>query len=127
MFINLSNHPVSLWNEKQVSAAGHYGKIIDLPFPAIDPAATTNAILLLSEQYEVKIRKLFAGETTGAIAVHLMGELTFCFALVVRLQKAGILCLASTTQRKATDHTDGSKTVQFDFVKFREYPVLGSI
>lgn len=127
MFINLSNHPVSSWSEKQRDAAAHWGKIADLPFPAIDPAATADSILLLAEQYETKIRKLHANETTGAFAVHVMGELTFCFALVVRLQKTGILCLASTTRRKTIDNGNGSKTVQFDFVSFREYPDINNI
>ena len=122
MLINLSNHPSSLWGEEQTKAAAEkYGKVIDLPFPAIDPEAGPDAIALLADQYEVKIRKLLAAENTGAFAVHVMGELTFCFALVARLQKFGITCLASTTRRETIENGDGLKTSRFEFVRFREY------
>jgi hypothetical protein len=122
MLINLSNHPTQQWSEAQLKAAtAQYGQLADLPFPAIDPLATTDQITLLAGNYEVKIRQMLSGETTGAFAVHIMGELTFCFALVARLQKSGITCLASTTNRETTHNPDGSKTTQFGFVRFREY------
>ncbi len=125
MLINLSNHPSSQWSEEQTKAARHnYGQLIDLPFPAIDPEAETYDIERLAEDYEIKVRQLLAAESSGNFAVHIMGELTFCFALVARLQKAGIQCLASTTSRLAIDQPDGSKISRFGFVKFREYPEL---
>jgi hypothetical protein len=34
---------------------------------------------------------------------------------------AGLRCVASTTERRAVDHPDGSKTSEFRFVRFREY------
>ncbi len=124
MLINLSNHPSHLWGENQKTAATAYGKLVDLPFPAIEPTASTDAISLLAEQYEVKIRQLLATDTDSAFAVHVMGELTFCFALVLRLQKAGITCLASTTRRETVENGDGLKTSRFEFVRFREYSAL---
>lgn len=124
MFINLSNHPSELWDENQKKAAVKYGRLIDLPFPAIDPESGTDAVVLLAQHYEIKVRKMLSEENTGAFAVHIMGELTFCFALVARLQKAGITCIASTTRRETVDNPDGSKTVHFGFVQFREYPAL---
>ncbi len=124
MLINCSNHPVESWDEKQKTAAKIYGKIFDLPFPAIEPTARTCDVALLAEQYEVKIRKVLAKDTSDAFAVHIMGELTFCFALVARLQKAGIPCLASTTRREIVENGGGSKTSKFQFVQFREYPMF---
>ncbi len=124
MLINCSNHPSSSWGEKQKNAAAQYGGITDLTFPVIDPEAETDAVALLAELYEVKIRRLLGTENTGAFAVHLMGELTFCFALVARLQNAGITCLASTTRREIIENGNGSKTSKFEFVRFREYPYL---
>jgi len=124
MFINLSNHPSLEWPEPQLLAAEKYGQVADIPFPVIDPSAETYDIERLVETYEIKVRKLLASESTGIFAVHIMGELTFCFALVARLQKAGIQCLASTTSRLAIDQPDGSKISRFGFVKFREYPEL---
>ncbi len=127
MLINISNHPSSSWGENQLKAANRYARVADLAFPHIDPEADTNDLFQLAKQYEEKIRKLLAAESTGTFAVHIMGELTFCFALVARLQKAGISCLASTTQRKTIDNGNGSKTVLFDFVRFREYPNISCI
>lgn len=36
-FVNFTNHPSEYWEEKQLKEALKYGKIYDLPFPAIDP------------------------------------------------------------------------------------------
>lgn len=124
MLINLSNHPSEHWNEAQKQAAVRYGQTVDLTFPHIDPEAGTDAVKQLAEQYEVKIRRLLIEKSTGHFAIHLMGELTFCFALIARLQKAGITCLASTTRRETVDNADGTKTTKFEFVRFREYSIL---
>ena len=44
MLINFTNHPHALWSAEQKAAAQVYGKVIDLAFPAIDPA-TNEAVL----------------------------------------------------------------------------------
>ena len=44
MFINFTNHPSTQWSAEQKAAAQVYGKVIDLAFPAIDPA-TNEAVL----------------------------------------------------------------------------------
>lgn len=44
MLINFTNHPSALWSAEQKAAAQVYGKVIDLAFPAIDPA-TNEAVL----------------------------------------------------------------------------------
>ena len=54
-------------------------------------------------------------------AVHLMGEMTFTYALAQKLKNAGIPCVASTTVREVIDHGDGRKEAQFRFVRFRPY------
>ena len=38
MLINFTNHPSAQWSAEQQAAAQVYGKVIDLAFPAIDPA-----------------------------------------------------------------------------------------
>ena len=50
-----------------------------------------------------------------------MGEMTFTYNLVQKLNSYGHYCVASTTERVAVENPDGSKTVQFEFVQFREY------
>ena len=121
MMINFSNHPSTEWLEIQLKASEKYGHVIDFSFPAVDPMAEPYEIEQLAETYEIQLRQILANENTGLSAVHIMGELTFCFSLVARLKKIGINCLASTTQRETVNNPDGSKTVRFGFVRFREY------
>jgi hypothetical protein len=122
MFINLSNHPSSEWSQSQLLAASKYGLLVDIPFPVVDPHSETGPIVFLAENYEIEIRKMVSKEPRGSTAVHIMGELTFCFKLVVQLQKVGIRCLLSTTNRQTIDQPDGTKISRFEFVRFREYP-----
>ena len=126
MFINLSNHPSLLWGEKQLEEAAEYGYIIDLPFPEVDPECGSEIIEDLAEEYGEKINELRLSECRDKLVVHIMGELTLCFALVSRLQSSGIRCLSSTTTRQTADNDDGSKTSWFEFVRFREYGTIDS-
>jgi len=49
-----------------------------------------------------------------------MGEMTFSFRLVQKLKSAGILCIASTTER-ITEQIGDTKTSRFEFIQFRPY------
>nr|WP_182435672.1 hypothetical protein [Clostridium sp. AM45-5] len=51
MFINFSNHPSSMWGEKQKTEAEKYGLIEDLPFPAVSAHADRKAVQDLAEHY----------------------------------------------------------------------------
>lgn len=115
MLLNLSNHPSPTWSAAQLQAAtAQYGSVQDLPFPNIPPDATADEVRRLAEQYEAEVRRV------DPAAVHLMGEMTFTFALVNRLQAFGIPCIASTTERIAEER-EGQKIVTFRFVQFRNY------
>lgn len=113
--INLSNHPSQNWPDNQkVTAQSLFGKVEDLPFPPIDPKAD-------AESLQATVRDFFDQIVVRQpAAVHLMGEMTFTFALVNLLKDAGIPCVASTTERIVTEE-DGKKIVQFQFIQFREY------
>lgn len=116
MLLNLSNHPSSAWPQRQMDMAHqHYNRVEDMPFPQIDPNLNEVALDNLVEEYFQKVLK------KKPKAVHIMGELTFCVALIRKLQKAGINCLASTTHRSTVDQPDGSKVSKFEFVRFRHY------
>lgn len=113
--INLSNHPAANWPENQRQAAiKRYGKIEDLSFPNIPPGQSEEEVAEMAGQYYLQVR------TRNPAAVHLMGEMTFTFALVNLLKSAGIPCIASTTERIVTEE-NGKKIVQFQFIQFREY------
>lgn len=120
MLLNLSNHPSTSWPAAQCRAAlDQYGEIRDLSFPQIPPAADTDGVRQIVEEYEGRIRKL-AAEAPG-LTVHLMGELTFTHLLVNRLQEAGISCVASTSERIVIKEAGGKKVSQFNFIRFRNY------
>lgn len=116
MLINLSNHPSEKWSDAQrTTAEKDYGTIQDMPFPNINPAATAEEVQALAVKYVLLIT------LTKAKNVHLMGEMTFSFALLKMLYGFGINCIASTSERKSVENSDGTKTIQFDFVQFRAY------
>lgn len=118
MLINLTNHPSSQWDEAQLVAAREYGEVIDMPFPAVDEQGDEEYIAALSDEYMDKVMKYAAHHT---ITVHLMGELTFCYALLDRLRQQGITVVASTSKRIVTDEAEGKKIVTFCFERFRRY------
>lgn len=115
MLLNLSNHPSDNWSPEQMKTAlHHYGSVQDLPFPQIDPKASSDQIAQLAEEFEFKIREI------NPDVVHIMGEMTFTFQLVNRLKAIGISCVASTTQR-IIQQEENQKISIFQFVQFRSY------
>lgn len=119
MLINLSNHPLSNWSEPQKKTArDQFGQVTDLPFPAINPAGDETYIRELVAEYLLKVQTISQG--TSSVAIHIMGEMTFTFAMVIALQKYGYACVASTTER-ITVEQGGIKNSEFRFLKFREY------
>ena len=117
MFINLTNHPTSKWDEKQLNAAMQLsgdGRIIDISFPDIDPEWDESKIDELAKEYCQKVLSF------DVDVVHLMGEFTFVYRLINLLKQKNIKIVASTTKRESVEK-DGVKTSIFKFVKFREY------
>jgi len=128
MLINLSNHPSPNWSLQQLTAAQVYGKIIDLPFPDVDPSGDEEYIQSLVSDYMDLISnnsQLANAERCSSIFnshlyIHIMGEMTFTFAMVNALQKQGITCVASTTGRVSSEE-NGVKISEFQFKQFRKY------
>lgn len=118
MLINFSNHPSEYWDQKQLEAAKVYGEIKDIPFPAVDPAASYDDIQLLADQY---VHNILSTAGNRQITVHIMGEMTFTYLVVSQLKEIGIECVASTSVRDAEETADGRKISEFQFVKFRRY------
>lgn len=121
MLINLSNHPVAKWQEKQIQVAKKkYKEIYDIPFPYISPRLGTKAVQKKAERYLEKILELLKDSKDKNNAVHLMGEFTFVYHLVNLLKMKKIPVLCSTTDRIVEEVKD-RKIVTFKFVRFREY------
>ena len=118
LFLNLSNHSSDKWSKAQLDAARAYGEVVDMPFPEIDPGATTEEIHRLAEEYAEKITSSYPDRD---LTIHLMGEMTFTFRLVTLLHARGVRCVASTTQRKTSELPDSTKESIFEFQAFRKY------
>ena len=117
IFLNLSNHPSSQWDNKQLAAAQEYGDIQDMSFPEVSPESDSQSIQELALTFADKIIDM---AKDAKVTVHVMGEMTFTYAVVSRLKCQGIRCVASTTER-CVEENENSKTSVFKFVRFREY------
>ena len=123
MFINLTNHPSSEWGMIQKNAAiEQYGNIIDLPFPAVAPDWSELMIQERADEYFHKCVELIGVEKSGS-AVHLAGELSFCFYLAQLLLHEGYTCVTSTTKRIVETHGNVKKST-FQFCCFRKLSLL---
>jgi len=116
--INLSNHPSDKWSEEQMNAALRYGEVVDMPFPMVKADANEADIDILADDLAEKIKEYGSPDV---VSVHIMGEMTLIFSLVLKLKASGYRCLASTTDRLVRDLDEGRKEVFFKFVRFREY------
>lgn len=123
MLINLSNHSSKIWPRHQLDAASHYGEILDIPFPSVDPEGDEEYITKLAEEYSELILQKLCKADLRTSAAHIMGEMTATFAIVSRLRAKGIKCIASTSERIASVAADDpmTKVSLFNFVRFREY------
>lgn len=94
VFLNISNHPSAEWDEDQRSSALALGQPIrDLPFPEVPADADETWIQRMADE-------LAAAATALAPAAALVqGEFTLTFALVDRLEKAGVPCYAASSPR----------------------------
>lgn len=121
MLINLSNHPYKNWSEIQKSASAIYGKCIDLSFPRVKATDNEDAIRQLGLIYCSKIMQL--SSKSEETYVHIMGEMTFTYYLINLLNKKGVICVASTSERIVREISPGHKEVKFQFARFRRYIV----
>lgn len=113
-FINFTNHPSALWDERQRAEALKYGTIRDIPFPAVEPLGDTAYIEKLASFYINAILELCPK------AVLCQGEFCLAYHEIKGLQEKGILVLAACSERIVTE-TGGKKTATFIFRQFRRY------
>ncbi len=119
MFINCTNHPYSIWSEKERECAAAYGEVEDLPFPQIAPDCSREELRRIAGKYAGEIRN------RRPAAVMVAGEFSFTFMLVDMLLADGIRVVCSRARRQVQEvkHPDGTneKQVIFDFEGFEEY------
>lgn len=126
MFINLSNHPSSKWSKMQLEAAMELtsdNRIQDIPFPAVSATATTADILTIAD--DLLHHSVMQAKPE---AIMIAGEFTLAYAMIELCLRAGIKVVAACSDRrtKETVNQDGTvtKTVNFEFIQFREFPKL---
>lgn len=115
LFINFSNHPSDTWTEEQITAALLYGdKIIDIPFPAVDPAMNESGLREIADKAAESILAL------KPAAVMCQGEFGLSFSVIQLLLNAGIPVLYACSERNV--YSNGNiKTVKFNFIQFRRF------
>jgi hypothetical protein len=124
LFVNLSNHPSDKWSKEQLAAAQGLGTVVDLPFPAVDPADSKEEIVKLAASYLAKVNELaddLGIDDVNNITVAIQGEFTFTHNFVVLAADEYIKCVAATSQRISIDLGNGEKKVGFAFNQFRPY------
>lgn len=120
-FINFSNHDSSKWSPSQTEAAEKYGNIVDVPFPAVSPTATKGEIEAMADKAVAEILEQHPD------AVMAQGEFTLTFAVVRKLQKAGVRCVVACTRRRSDEEIQQlaaaglTREGMFAFMGFREY------
>lgn len=97
-----------------------WGQVIDLPFPVISPMLTTAEVVVIAEEYKERCIDMLYRSRDEISAVHLMGEMVFCYRLVQSLKDAGVMVVASAAERDV-HYTNDVKNSIFNFVSFREY------
>jgi len=80
MLLNISNHPKSEWSNEQIAEAERlFGSIVDYPFPKIPPEWDSQQTESLANNI---FNDIISGRSLQDLTVHIMGEMTFCFALI---------------------------------------------
>jgi CRISPR-associated protein Csx16 len=116
LFLNLTNHPAATWDaaQREAAAALAGGPVVDVPFPAVEPHWTA-----------AEVERLADGVVEGlpeASHALVMGEMTLTWALVQRLKRRGVACVATTSRRDVSLQADGGRLSRFVFEAFRAYP-----
>lgn len=97
-----------------------WGGVEDIPFPQVDPDATTEQVNQLAEQLCEQYVQIVERAQAGS-AFHIMGELNFTFSIVTLLKQRGCRVYASTSHRQSVVVGEGKMLKSFCFHQFREY------
>jgi hypothetical protein len=119
VFINHTHHNSQNWSPAQLQAAEDYGTVVDIPSPDIEASWDEQQVVALAEEYAEKIVAL---HPAGVLC---QGEFTYTYAVVQRLQKAGIPVMAACSKRQVEEITDKEGNTKrmslFQFIRFRRY------
>lgn len=122
--INISNHSSEKWEPEQKHG---WNKIIDIPFPKIDPtwdASSPDFLISLINIEGQIIDILSKARNEVEVFIMLQGEFSFCYILFYKIKNDFNLPFAIPTTDRVVNEVkqpDGSitKQAQFKFVKWR--------
>lgn len=118
ILLNVSNHPSSKWESKQIEASKEYGShIIDIPFPQLKK--DSNREKCCSELVESILN--YVKESKKVVTVHIMGEMALTFHVVNQLQSMGIPCVSSFSERVSIEKGLNTKESSFNFEYFTSF------
>lgn len=125
LFINVSNHPSSTWSVEQKQAALKGGRcLIDIPFPNVSPTATRKDIRDMGYELISTIDDTIAnyGGSESTATITIVGEFSLTIFVVTKLRilLPGLTIVVATSERNTVINEDGSKTIRFEFVQFRQ-------
>lgn len=118
MFVNFTNHPSSCWGKEQLKASASYGEIVDVPFPQVDPSASSEEIVEKAKKYA----DLILHQKPDFVLCQ--GEFCMVYHVIKLLKEKGISVGAACSERKVQERvgeTGTEKTVFYQFVQYREY------
>lgn len=125
MFINISNHPSNRWGKKQLEAAKaltNDGLVGDIPFPTVSATASSSEVISMADSLYSDIM------SKRPDAVMVAGEFTLTYTIIKLLMQHGVKVVAACSDRCVQEvvNEDGTttKTVNFEFIQFREFPKL---
>ncbi len=125
IFINHTNHPSDRWTAEQRMAAEYYGRIIDIPFPAISSEESETEICVRAESMAERLLSM------QPAAVLCQGEYNYTYILVDILLVKGIRVMAACSERVTQEFSDEDGQTHrhtiFQFQKFREYQKAGRV
>lgn len=134
LFINFSDTPSKDWSKEQLNAVRemiindddieHVIDIVDLPFPTINPAASTKEVHNEAIRYLDVIENIAKRHNITNnfnIIVFIDGDPTFTYAFVFIAKDIYIKCVNATYNHFIIDVTTHIEDTRTEFVQFREY------
>lgn len=119
MFVNVSNIPLSDWQDAQLDEAKLYGRLYEFRMPEVDAEASTTVVTDLARVLADRIAKVVWENDEKKNAVMVLGEPSFSFALIRELQIRRLTVVCPTYRIELYDDEDLIE----NFVRFRNYPV----
>jgi hypothetical protein len=128
ILVNCSNHPNSQWSEEQKAG---WDKIVDVPFPQVNPHWDTNDkdFLKILDELRIAIHNAFENARPAGVDADeylmLQGEFSVCYSLFKERLTTfrGVKFVIPTTERVTHEEVlpDGTvkKIQNFKFVRWR--------